>query len=209
MKKILLFLCCLPMLVAAQIGSIHPAGMQFERASKCMIRYTATNEYALVLCDNVKLQLGNGPTAAANSLANLHDVIYNNGQTFSLQGHDFIIRDKAICLQTEDVCITSEQLCDEMVTLITELGADFGDLSIVIGYEPLGHFYIGFDTYGFVQLVSIGFDVSDRLSHKYEMNEPLTPADVRVLRDAISDNYMSVKNGALAMMICDVILGEF
>ena len=209
MKKILLFLSMIPLLSSAQIESITPTGKQYEFIGECMIRYKYTNEYALVIEDNAQVSLGEGPTAAANSLANLHSVIYNEGQKFAIQGIDFVIRNQQICLQNGNRCITSELLCKLMVTLITEYGADFGDLSINIGYEPLGNFYLGFDTYGFVELVSIGLNISDRLSHKYKMSEPLTPADVRVLRDAVSENYTSVQNGALAIMICDVILGEF
>ena len=193
----------------AQIGTITPTGNQYEPISKNMIRYKATNEYALVIDDDARIPLGEGPTAACNSLANIHAVIYNAGQTFTVQGHEFMVGDRTICLHGVDWCITSEQLSKEMVTLIMEWGADFGELSIEIGYEPMGQYYHGFDTYGFVQPITIGIDISSRMSHAYQLGEHLSIEDVRVLREAVAENYTSIKNGALAIMICDVILGDY
>ena len=193
----------------AQIGTITPTGNQYEPISKNMIRYKATNEYALVIDDDARIPLGEGPTAACNSLANIHAVIYNAGQTFTVQGHEFMVGDRTICLHGVDWCITSEQLSKEMVTLIMEWGADFGELSIEIGYEPMGQYYLGFDTYGFVQPITIGIDISSRMSHAYQLGEHLSIEDVRVLREAVAENYTSIKNGALAIMICDVILGDY
>ena len=209
MKKILLFIALLPFIAFAQIGTITPTGNQYEPIGKNMIRYKATNEYELVINDDVRIPLGEGPTAACNSLANLHSVIYNEGQTFTLNGYDFVIGDKTICLQHGEWCITSDQLSKEMVTLIMEWGADFGELSIDIGYGPIGQYYLGFDTYGFVQPVTVGIDISSRMSHVYQLGEHLSLEDVRVLREAVAENYTSIQNGALAIMICDVILGEY
>ena len=193
----------------AQIRTITPTGNQYERVGENMIHYKATNEYALVIDDDVRLMLGTGPTSACNSLANMYAVIYNAGQTFTVQGHEFMVGDGTICLHGGDWCITSEQLSKEMVTLIKEWGADFGELSIDIGYEPIGQYYLGFDTYGFVQPVTVGIDISSRMSRVYKLGEHLSPDDVRVLREAVAENYTSVQNGALAIMICDVILGEY
>ena len=209
MKNILLFIAFLPFMVFAQIGTITPTGNQYERVGENMIHYKATNRYALVIDDDVRLPLGEGPTAACNSLANMYAVIYNAGQTFTFYGHDFVIGNKTICLRDGEWCITSEQLSKEMVTLIMEFGADFGELSIDIGYDPMGQYYLGFDTYGFVQPVTVGIDISSRMSHAYQLGEHLSLEDVRVLREAVSENYTSVQNGALAIMICDVILGEY
>jgi hypothetical protein len=208
MRKILLFIAILPMMAYAQIGNITPTGNQYERVSENIIHYKATNGYALVIDDDMRLPLGEGPTAACNSLANMYTVIYNAGQTFTLYGHDFVIGDKTICLQHGEWCINSEQLSKDMVTLIIEWGADFGELSIDIGYEPIGQYYLGFDTYGFVQPVTVGIDISSRMSHAYQLGEHLSLEDVRILREAVAENYTSVQNGALAIMICDVILGN-
>ena len=209
MKNILLFIAFLPLMAFAQIGTITPTGNQYERVGENMIHYKATNGYALVIDDDVRLSLGEGPTAACNSLANMYAVIYNAGQTFTVQGHEFMVGDGTICLHGDEWCITSEQLSKEMVTLIMECGADFGELSIDIGYEPMGQYYLGFDTYGFVQPVTVGINISSRMSHAYQLGEHLSLEDVRILREAVAENYTSIKNGALAIMICDVILGEY
>ena len=58
MKKILLFIALLPLMVFSQIGSIAPTGNQYERVGENMIRYKETNEYAMVIDDDVRIPLG-------------------------------------------------------------------------------------------------------------------------------------------------------
>ena len=216
MKKILLFaICLLSAACYAQIGSIETTGEKYKRVGQFMLNYPATNRYLLLLKDGteeVRLNLGVGPTEAAQSLAHLYEVIYDEGKTFTLQGRRYDVNDQKICVHDaysfDGLCISGNEIKNEILTLI-DYGAEFGDLAITQGYTVNGTYMLIFETYGIVEGLIVGVNVSDRMSRKYNDFEKLSKDDVRVLRDAIRENYMSVKNGALAMMICDVILGEF
>ena len=213
MKRVLLLFCLIPCFVFSQIASISTTGKQSEHVGKFLIHYLATDSYDLTLHSeydpiDVRVSLGVGPTEAARSLANLHEVIYNEGQTFVLQGENFEIGHNEICA-TNGACISSKQLRTEIEMLITDYGADFGDLSIILADAKTGSYMISFDIYGFLDIVRVGVDISARMSRDYKENETISISDVRILRDAIVENYMSVYNNSLAHMICNVIIGEF
>jgi hypothetical protein len=220
MKKILLFVSIMPSIIFAQIGSIQTEGKQFEHVGHYMVRYVATNQYELLIqSDNhyedkiVRLSLGSGPTEAVTSLSHLHETFYGIGQSFTLQGYTFGIDDKMLCAQvssaTGNFCISANELCDEMLTLIIDKGAEFGELSIVQGYTSTGDYLLSFDTYGFTDFVHIGKDISKRMSHTYNDFETISQNDVRVLRAIIEENYMSVTHASLGIIVCDVILGDY
>lgn len=220
MKKILFLLALLPCLLHAQIGQIQTTGKQYENVGRHMIRYVATNQYELLfVSDNpyedkfVRLTLGTGPTEAATSLSHLYAIFNDYGQSFNLQGYSFSIEDrKKICAQVAyaagELCISKSELSDEMLTLIIDHGAECGEMAISQGYAPTGDYLISFDAYGFTEFVRIGKDISSRMSRTYNDFEELTIEDVRVLYDAIRENYTSVTHASLGVMICSEILGE-
>ena len=219
MKKILFLLALLPCLLHAQIGQIQTIGSKFEKIGRHMIRYVATNQYELLfVSDNpyedkfVRLTLGTGPTEAAYSLANLYSTFRGDGNSFDLQGNTFSIEGKKICANvayaTGELCISKSELSDEMLTLIIDHGAEYGHMAISQGYASTGDYLISFDTYGFTEFVRIGKDISSRMSRTYNDFEELTIEDVRVLYDAIRENYNSVTHASLGVMICSEILGE-
>lgn len=220
MKKTLLFLAMLPSVLFAQIGPIQITGKQYEHVGRHMIRYVATNQYEFIIKSNnqyedktVRLSLGTGPTEAATSLSHLYAIFNDYGQSFNLQGYTFSIEDgKKICAQVAytagELCISKSELIDEMLTLIMDYGAEYGELAVSQGYAPTGDYLLSFDTYGFTEFVRINKDISARMSRTYNDFDELTKDDVRVLREAIRENYTSVTHALLGVTVCDVILGE-
>lgn len=216
MKKILLFtFAILSVASYAQIGPIQTTGENYRRVGQYMLNYPRTNRYLLLLqdgTDEVRLNLGVGPTEAAQSLSNLHDATFEDGKSFTLQGRVYGIRDKKVCVHEayvrDGLCISDAELKSEILTLIMDYGAEFGDLAISKGYATNGTFMLLFDSYGIVEGVMIGFDVSDRLSHQYNDFDKLSKDDIRILREIIRENYTSVTNALLGITVCDVILGE-
>lgn len=219
MKKILLFAALLPAILFAQIGPIQPTGELTESAGHHLLRYKDSDRYELIMrSDNpyerqtVRLNIGTGPTEAALSLANMYATIRNTGQTFTLQGYTFRIGERIICVETDgatgDICISKNELQDDMLTLIMDMGADYGELSISQGYAPSGNYLLSFDTYNFTTYVSIGFDISGRMSRKYADFDTISLDDIRILREAIRDNYTSVTHAIIGITVCNVLLGE-
>ena len=189
--------------------------MLFRSVGQHMLNYPRTNRYLLLLqdgTDEVRLNLGVGPTEAAQSLANLYDATYEDGKSFNLQGRQYDVRDKKVCVHDayvrDGLCISANDIKSEIITLIMDYGAEFGELAISKGYDANGTFMLLFDTYGIVEGVMIGFDVSDRLSRRYNDFDKLSKDDIRILRDLIRENYTSVTNALVGMTVCDVILGE-
>ena len=220
MKKILLFLAILPSILFAQIGQIQTTGKQYENVGRHMIRYIATNQYELLMRSNnpyedktVLLSLGTGPTEAATSLSHLYAIFNDYGQSFNLQGYSFSIEDrKKICAQVAyaagELCISKSELTDEILTLIMDKGADYGELAVSQGYAPTGDYLLSFDTYGFTEFVRINKDISAQMSRTYNDFDELSKEDVQVLRKAIRENYTSVTHALLGLTVCGVILGE-
>lgn len=180
-----------------------------------MLNYPRTNRYVLLLADGteeVRINLGVGPTEAATSLANLHETVYEEGKSFTLQGRMYDVHDKKICVydaySLDGLCITDMELRKEFLTLIMEQGADYGEMVILFGSNSIGSFLVSFETYGVSDGFYFGFNVSDRFSRRYNYFDPLIQEDVRILRDVIMENYTSVTNAPLGMTACDVILGE-
>ena len=215
MRKILLFAAFLPAFLFAQIGPIQTNGEKYHRVGTHMINYPRTNRYVLLLADGtdeVRLNLGIGPTEAANSLAYLYEAVFNEGKSFPLQGRMYDVHDKKICVHDayamNGLCISEEEIRIEFLTLIMEQGAEYGDIIIVQGSKSIGSFLVSFEKYGISYGFYFGFDVSDRFSRSYNDFDPLIPEDVRILRDVITENYTSVTNSLLGMTACDVILGD-
>ena len=215
MKKILLILAFLPSILLAQIAPIQTTGENYHRVGAHMLNYPRTNRYVLILADGteeVRINLGVGPTEAATSLANLHETVYEDGKSFALQGRMYDVHDKKICVHDayalDGLCITDMELRKEFLTLIMEQGADYGEMVVLQGSKSIGSFLVSFETYGISDGFYFGFDVSDRFSRSYNDFEPLTLEDVRILRDVIKENYTSVTNALLGMTACDVILGD-
>lgn len=220
MKKILIFAALIPIYLSAQIDTIQTVGSQTESVGQFMIRDKSTNTYTLVIKstnpydnDIVRLKLGAGANEAAKSLASLHDTFYSGSGSFTLQGVTFDIVDKKLCARVAyaagDLCIAQSQLHDEILTLIMDQGADYGELAVVQGYTTAGDYLLSFDTYGITDFVRVGFDISSRMSHQYNDFDTLTTDDVRVLRDAIKENYTSVTHSLLGLTVCDVILRDY
>ena len=216
MKKILLFtFCILSAVCHAQIGAIETTGEKYNRVGQFMLNYPRTNRYLLHLQDGIEevnLNLGVGPNEAAMSLAHLYEVIYEDGKTFTLQGRRYDVNDQKVCVHDsyslDGLCISGDEIKHEILVLIDN-GADFGELAITQGYTANGTYMLLFETYGVVEGIIVGVNVSERMSRKYNDFEKLDKEDVRVLRNAIRENYTSVTNGAIGMSICDVILGEY
>ena len=215
MKKILLFSALLPVCIFAQIGPIQTTGEQYRSVGNHMQNFYRTNRYILLLTDGteeVRLNLGVGPTEAATSLAHLYEAIFEEGKTFALQGRMYDVSDKKICVHDayslEGLCISEPEIRSEFLTLIIEQGAEYGEIAISQGSKSIGSFMVLFEKYGIADGFYFGFDVSGRLSRKYNDFERLTKEDVRILRDIIREKYSSVTNAILGITACDVILGE-
>ena len=218
MKKPLLFIITiiLSTICHAQIGPIQTTGENYRRVGQHMLNYPRTNRYLLLLqdgTDEVRLNLGVGPTEAAQSLANLYDASYEDGKSFTLQGRRYDINDKKVCVHDayaiDGLCISDAELKSEILTLIMDYGAEFGELAITKGYSTNGTFMLCFETYGIVEGVLLGFDASERLYQQYNDFDKLSKDDVRVLRELIRENYTKVQNASTGIMVCDVILGEY
>lgn len=213
MKKILLLFVLLPFMCFGQIGPIQTNGEKYKRVGKYMLNYANTNRYVLLLqnsSDEVRINLGIGPTEAAKSLAYLYEVIFEEGKTFTLQGRMYDVNTQKICVHDayaiDGICISESELKSEILTLIMEQGAEYGEMFITQGSASIGNYMVIFDTYGIVDAFYFGHDVSGSLSRIYNNFEKLSVDDVRILRDLIRDNYTSVTNALLGLTACDVIL---
>lgn len=215
MKKTFLFAALLPAILFAQIGPIQTTGENYHRVGTHMLNYPRTNRYVLLLSDGteeVRLNLGVGPTEAATSLSYLYETIFEEGKSFTLQGRVYDVRDNKICVHDtyalDGLCITEPEIRSEFLTLIMEQGAEYGEITITQGSKSIGSFVVLFHKYGIADGFYFGFDVSDSLSRRYNDFEQISLEDMRILRDLITENYTSVTHALFGITACDVVLGD-
>ena len=224
MKKILLFLCFLPMIAVAQIEPITATQKNYSVIGKDIIFHHYPAYYELqVVSDNpaedkaICIKLGTTIEVAARSLGNILVAMSDNNDHFDLQGYTFDVKRQSICARKSgwlsdasgDYCITYSKVEEDIMRLIFEYGADYGDVTIEVLSEEYGDYMMYFHDYNAAEHVSFCKDVSSRLTRKYDyFDDPLSKEDIKRLQDIATDNYLSVKNAAHFLMICDYLLGK-
>ena len=224
MKKILLFLCFLPMIAVAQIEQITATQKNYSVIGKDIIFHHYPAYYELqVVSDNpsedkaICIKLGTTIEVAARSLGNILVAMSDRNDEFDLQGYKFDVKNQSICARKSgwlldaigNYCLTYTQVSDDIMRLIFEYGADYGNVTIEVMSEEYGDYMMYFHNYDAAEVVSFGKNISSRLSRHYDsFDDPISKEDIRLLRDIATDNYLSVKNAAHFLMICDHILDD-
>lgn len=115
MKKILLFLLCIPLIAVAQIGEINPQANRYEYVTDCIMLDHQTNEVRLtIFSDNefedevVSVILGASYDESIISLQNLLAAFGTPNSNFELQGYRFsVLSDRLYVLPSKNILYTA------------------------------------------------------------------------------------------------------
>ena len=217
MKKILLFICLLPIISAAQIAPIQTHEKPYEFICNVVFHYFPDDTYYLhAQSDNqfeddvVRIKLGNSLNEVAVSLSNLLPTFNNAGQLFDIGGYSFIVVDKYM-LKIKNVgtleytagnyYVRRSNIIRAIVEMVNR-GADVGTVKLVMVSGIAGKMKAYLNNYGVNVNVECGTSVKPFLSHRYEEGEEIDALDVCALHNAVMSGDLP-HNDILARMLCD------
>ena len=211
MRRVLLFLCMMPLIATAQIGHITTQENRHEFIHGSLLyRMTATDEYILQIVSSnefedtaIKLKLGHSPEEAMESMANLWTACNEEeSKEFKVQGYDFVVgkygsiyaRHLGPLLYTAgDYELNRSDLADAMIDLILTKNMPVGKayFSVYkIAKDGKVFLHLNFSLYHFRKLVAF-LKNFPKLSQGYYMNEIISDEDMVILFDNIPDNVIN------------------
>ena len=207
MKKILLFFCCLPMVMFAQIAPVQTYDKPYEFIAHIIYLDKKTNTYYLHLqSDNefedrvIRYKIGNTGREAATSIANLYATLGNADQLFDVGPYQFVVRyDVYIQLVKRgdmyytagNYRISKYNMINAIKRLIIDHDAACGDVTLIADDLQYGKLYMECKYYGITFNLEIGKNLLPLLSKTYEIGDHISTEDAMSLRQAAIDGRIN------------------
>ena len=204
MKKILLLLCLLPFIGFAQIGPIETYDKPYELIGRIIYLDKKSDMYYLYIrSDNqfedyvVTYKIGSNAKEAATSIANLYATLNNKDQRFKVGSYEFCVLSdwyiQVIGLSNKagNFGISKYEMESSIKKLITDYGANYGEVSIIADDLQYGKFDIVYDYYKMTFSMDLRKNLLPFLSRTYEIGEQLSTDDVMSLQSAAIDGTIN------------------
>ena len=203
MKKILLFLCMLPMLTLAQIAPVKTYDKPYEFIAHIIYLDKKTNIYYLhIQSDNdfedkvFRYKIGKNSKEAATSIANLYAVLENEDQMFNLGSYQFIskwgmsiqmIKSGDFYYTAGDYSISKYEMRNAIKQLITNYNASCDEVYLIADDLQYGKLDVDYKCYDMFFSLDLKKNLLLFLNSRYAIGDTLSTEDVISLRNAAID----------------------
>ena len=208
MKRLLLFLCCLPCIAWAQIAPIQTHEKPYEFISHCVYHDLNTGTYFLHAQSNnqyedevVRVRLGDDLTEVAESLANLLAACANTGQQFELGAYTFtVMSDRLQVLNSGtlryaagEFYIFRDNIAGAIFSMV-DRGAELGDVKLKADDMKKGKLLAYLKKYDITVPLGFRTDLRKLVTGNYRPDEVLSADDICILADAIRAKTLPYSN---------------
>lgn len=208
MKRLLLFLCCLPFIASAQIAPIQTHEKPYEFISHCVYHDLNTGTYFLHAQSNnqyedevVRVRLGDDLTEVAESLGNLLAACSNIDQQFELGGYTFVVwslglqvlNRGALRYTAGEYYIAKDNIAGAIFTMV-DRGAELGEVKLKADDLKKGKLLAYLKKYDITVPLGFRTDLRQVLTGRYRPDDVLSDDDICILADAIRAKTLPYSN---------------